>query len=172
MFRNQFAFLILGFAYVLLVASGAAGQESNSQTNETKTKTRNNIYHHLGSVELPDGFRGFVRAKWVDAWAGTIESSDSALTIDWRAGLVEKVENSRHYDKISSYTETTPFRTVVWSRLRDQDKETLVATIGWLEFSVSLSGSKDEEIFRDIVQSFSKERCIACSSFRFLLPKE
>ena len=108
MFRNQFAFLILGFAYVLLVTSGAAGQESNSLTTETKTKTRNNIYHHLGSVELPDGFRGFVRAKWVDAWAGTIESSDSALTIDWRAGLVEKVQNSRHNDIISSYTEATP----------------------------------------------------------------
>lgn len=157
---------------VLVLTSGVAGQESNSQTNETKTKTRNNIYHHLGSVELLDGFRGFVRAKWVDAWAGTIESSDGALTIDWRAGLVEKVQNSRHSDIISSYTEATPIRTIVWSRLRDREKETLVATIGWLEFSVSLSGSKDEEIFRDIVQSFSKERCITCSSFRFMLPRE
>jgi len=142
-------------------------QSPPSGASNPEKKRRLNIYHHLGSVEVPDGFTGYVGANWNDAWAGSIDAPSGGISIDWRAGLIEYVVEKRKKDVISQEVDRTAGFPIDFSRLRDTRGNTLVAKIGWLEFSSLVRTEKEEATFLAIVRSFQKEKCLTCRSLPF-----
>lgn len=152
---------------IMVLAITASAQMPPNRTQPSRI----NIYHHLGSIEVPAGFTGYVGANWIDAWAGAINDPDNGLSIDWRAGIIEYVSEKRKKDFISKEVDSSAGFPVDLSRFRDKRGETLVAKIGWLEFSSSISTEKEKELFLTIVRSFKKERCVTCRSLPFKTQK-
>jgi hypothetical protein len=155
-------FIAIALSLVSCSALASHGQVASNATS--KRNTRINIYYHLGSVELPDGFSGYVGANWTDAWGGFIESPKAALRIQWRAGLIEYVLEKRRNEVVWEKEEKLSGFPIKWASLRNKTGNTLVAKIGWLEFSALVSTKEDEETFLSIIRSYKKERCGTCGS--------
>lgn len=143
-----------------VVVDSVLGQQADSPA--AANKNRVNLTFHLGSVELPDGFSGYMGANWIDAWAGMINSSDGKIKIGWQAGLIEYVGVTRAKEIVWRRDDTSQEFPIHWMRLRNKHGDTLVAKIGWLEFSSDLSSKEDEDTFISIVRSFNKGRCSTC----------
>src|SRR5262249_35999892 len=132
--------------------------------NSTPAPSRVNLYPHLGSVEVPNKFTGFVTSNWIDAWAGYLESPDQTLRVEWRAGMIGSVLERRKRDIVWTREEeinTLPAKMIL---LRNKSGDTLVARVGWLEFAALVKKKEDEQIFTAIVRSYQKERCTTCRS--------
>ncbi|HMM80786.1 MAG TPA: hypothetical protein PKC65_12265 [Pyrinomonadaceae bacterium] len=156
--RVEIAILLLSFA-----AFTGFGQQPEAESSDKTLNSRVNIYHHLGSIQLPPDFAGYVGANWTDAWAGSI--SNGKIAIEWRAGMIEYVLEKRRKEVVSTNIESFGDFNTEFYRLRNKQGDTLVAKIGWLEFSVPISHKEDEALFMTIVRSFKNERCSICRSF-------
>ncbi|MGQ0541983.1 MAG: hypothetical protein ACT4O9_09060 [Blastocatellia bacterium] len=167
MLPRRLALIVLS---TLAAASLGPAQSVSSSVAANKT-TRVNLYHHLGSIEVPSDFIGFVKANWTDAWGGYVESSDGNFRVTWLAGTIQYVRETRKKDILWTKTEEIGQSTVEVSLLRRKKVETLVAKIGWLELSSTVSSAEDEKLFRSIVASYQKERCTTCRSLPFDVPK-
>jgi hypothetical protein len=152
---------------ILTAAFPTSAQIRNTDPKTAPKTVRVNIHPHLGSVEIPDGFDGYVGANWNDAWAGSLDSSDGRVKITWRAGIIEYVSEKRKEEIIWRDVENTPDFAIQLARLRNVNGDTLVARIGELEFSSPVSTKDNEDLFLSIVRSFRKERCYRCRSLPF-----
>ncbi len=130
-------------------------------------KKRINLYHHLGSVEIPATFAGEVKANWTDAWAGYLRSEDGSFEIGWRAGTIVYVRESRKDEIDSISTELHGGNVYDVAVLADKARKTISAKLGRLEFSSMIDTEEEEELFWSILATYQKERCTVCRS----LPK-
>ena len=152
-------------AFAALAALGQALPSKIETSKETPVK-RFTIFYHLGSVELPDGYQGYVTTSWVDAWLGYIESPDRSFKIGWAGGLVESLFEKYKKGLVETETETTSNYSIKFALIRDKKVETLIASIGDLQFSGVVKDENDRSIFKKIIRSYQKEKCEICRSFR------
>ncbi|HMJ08291.1 MAG TPA: hypothetical protein VK468_04760 [Pyrinomonadaceae bacterium] len=156
-----------GAISVICTAYAAVAFGQTVSTTSSPSRQRINLYHHLGSVELPEGFKGYVTANWIDAWAGYIESKDASFKVGWAAGMIQHVSEKRKKDVVWQREITSKDLSFKLSLLRNNKGDTMVARIGWLEFDSSIRSKKDEELFMSVIRSFQKQRCTTCRSFLF-----
>ena len=126
----------------------------------------------MGSVELPEGYKGYVTTNWNDAWLGYIESPDGNFNIFWSGGLVESLFEKYKKNLVETETETASNYSINFGLFRDKKEETLVARIGDLQFSAKVKDENDKATFKEIVRSYQKERCETCRSFGYKTQKE
>jgi hypothetical protein len=126
----------------------------------------------LGSVELPEGYKGYITTSWGDAWLGYIESPESNFKIGWAGGLVESLFEKYKKNLVGTETETTSNYSIKFGLVRDKKEETLIARIGDIQFSAIVKDENDKVIFKEIICSYQKEKCEGCRSFRHKTKKE
>lgn len=161
--RKTIVIAITSLWIALSTVTLACGQVDSSTTS--LSKKRFNIAYHLGTVELAKGFKGYITANWIDAWAGYIEDERQELRIGWAAGLIQYVSETRKKEMVWQKEETTRDASIKLSLFRNKSGDTLVARIGWLEFAALVNNKQDEETFMSVVRSFQKERCSTCLTF-------
>lgn len=130
-------------------------------------KTRFNIYYHLGSVELPEGYKGYYTEGFTDAWFGWIESPDKSLKINWAAGIVESLFEKYKSSLVWTKDETNSDYDIKIALINDKKKESLLAKVGDIQFFASINQESDKENFMKIIRSYQKKKCESCRSFRF-----
>lgn len=145
---------------------------SANETYKQTPKKRFTIYYHLGSVELPEGYKGYITTNWNDAWLGYIESPKSNFKIGWAGGLVESLFEKYKKNLVDSETETTLTYSIKFGLFRDKKEETLIASIGDIQFSAIVKDENDKTIFKEIIRSYQKERCETCRSFGYKTQEE
>ncbi|MEO5858240.1 MAG: hypothetical protein ABIR33_04745 [Pyrinomonadaceae bacterium] len=149
---------------MVVVGSSATAFGQTASPPAVNGPKRVNLYSHLlGSVELPDGFSGYMTNDWMDAWAGHIESP-TGFKLIWRAGLVTKaLEDSK--DKIEWIREEKVGDLVIKrASVKEAKGKTLVTSFGWLEFSAPIRNEDDEKTFTLLTESYKKEKCVGCRS--------
>lgn len=144
---------------------------ANVETPKQTLKKRFTIYYHLGSVELPEGYKGYLTTSWVDAWLGYIESPEGNLKIGWAGGLVESLFEKYKKDLVETETEITSNYSIKFGLFRDKKEEMLIAVIGDLQFSAMVKDQRDKAIFKEIIRSYQKEKCESCRSFGYKTQK-
>lgn len=152
----------LTFLFFFVASSATLGQATSRTA--TPSKKRVNLYYHLGSIEFPADFKGFVTANWIDAWAGYVENKDGSFRIGWAAGTIQFTSETRKKDIVWREEERTPDFLIKWMKLQNKSGDTLIARIDWLEFDASIRNKADEELFKSIVRSFQQKRCVTCLS--------
>jgi hypothetical protein len=174
--------LVAGFLCFALAGVVTAQTSPGSEPSGSSASGRRfNIYSHLGSVALPEGYEGVLTRNFTDAWSGHIETKEGEFTIYWSAGLVESV-----FEKYES--------TLMWTMSRDRGglrftfgqslddgKSTLMAKIrilpftrdgesfpggDYIQFSAVASDERQRRAFDSIVVSYQRERCTTCRNFR------
>lgn len=144
-------------------------------------KRRFNIYYHLGSVQLPEGYQGFITKNFTDAWMGRIESKDGKFVIYWGAGLIERIFEKEKGNLLwKKSTERDGLR-FVFGQTRNGSENRLLAQINNLpisdgkenypesfriQFSAAVTNDEQMNAFNSIVDSYQKPRCDACRTFR------
>ena len=156
---------VLSLVFLGLFPAIALAQAESVKTPQGTTSKRVNLYGDiLGSIELPDGFRGFMTADYMDAWAGHIESPDSGFKLNWRAGTIVYLLEDRKQDIEWQKDEKIGETIIRRASLREKDGKTLVTKIGWVEFSSLIRNAKDEKSFTLLVDSYQKNGCKTCRS--------
>ncbi len=169
--------LLLAAPVSIAAQNTPAGKEGNLPALDTR---RFNIYPHLGSVQMPEGYQGFVTKNFVDAWMGRIESNDGKFAIYWGAGLIERVFEKEEGNLLwKKSTERDGLR-FIFGHSRTGSENRLLAQIHNLPFSdgkenfpesfriqFSAAVMNDEQInaFNSIVDSYQKAPCEICRSF-------
>ncbi len=154
----------------LLVTATFAQNDASVSSESALTKKQNsgskraNLYYHLGSIELPNDFSGEVTANWNDAWAGILRSKGDEIKIGWRAGTIEYLREKRKNDIELLRTEIAGTNVYEVAELKEATGKTLVAKIGWLEFSCKVKSDEQEKVFWSILATYEKERCKTCIS--------
>lgn len=165
--RRKIVFPVVLASLLVAFPLDSFSQESSADSGVSVRGHRVNLYASiLGSMELPDGFCGFVTADYMDAWAGYIENKASGFNLNWRAGLIVYVLESRKKDIEWQREEKQGDITIIRAALKEKDGKTLVTKIGWLEFSSLIRNSEDEKLFAQLVDSYKEEKCKTCRSFR------
>ena len=164
-------FLILILFFAIGSMPSVAGQTTvpGDQSSRSSLKgKRVNLYYHLGSVEVPNGSSGFLTADWNDAWCGYFQMPSDGLRINWCAGLVEKLFEKRKKHFVWIKDESTADLSKKSGLIKEKGKSTIVAAIGDIEFSAAIDSETDQELFFEVIRSYSRERCSSCTS----LPRE
>jgi hypothetical protein len=154
---------LIALAILILAAFGSDAESQVARLPSGKS-IRVNLYHHLGSVEIPAGFSGKVDANWIDAWAGTLETQSPRMEIGWRAGTIQYFSEDSELKKriVWNRLEGTTELPIKLTLFRETGGDLLVARIDQMEFNVKLTGKDDEEIFTSLVRSYRTERCTGC----------
>lgn len=156
-------------AFVAFANFSVRGQTllSKSETSKETPKKRFIIYYHLGSVELLEGYKGYITTNWNDAWLGYIESPEGNFKIGWAGGTVESLFEKYKKNLVETETETNSNYSIKFGLFRDKKEETLIAVIGDLQFSAVVKDENEKAIFKGIIRSYQKEKCESCRSFRY-----
>ena len=130
-----------------------------------------NIGYGLGSVALPEGYKGLVRKDFMDGWSGVIESPDRSFTIGWVGGLVEP-PYKKYWDKFAWKTEPTINKdSIKIGEGKVDDEDVLIAITGYqnVYFDARVKTDEQKQTFLKIVTSYRKGRCKDCDQFRRVL---
>jgi hypothetical protein len=158
-------FAVLSLTLLGLFSAIASAQAESVKTPRGTTSKRVNLYGDiLGSIELPGGFRGFMTADFMDAWAGHIESPDSGFKLNWRAGTIVYLLEDRKKDIEWQRDEKIGETIIRRASLQGKDGKTLVTKIGWIEFSSLIRNSEDEKFFTLLLDSYQTNGCKTCRS--------
>ena len=155
--------------FVSLGTQNAFGQPSipNNQPAPKQPNRRVNIYFHLGSIELPEGYKAYYGKGFTDAWLGWIESSNSKFKINWVAGTVETLFDKQKKEFKWIKTETTTQNTIKFGLIQDKKYDRIVAAIGWIEFTAISNEEKEQNLFMEVIRSYQKEKCDYCRTALF-----
>jgi hypothetical protein len=162
--RNTFFFAFLLFWLSAFAIAQDTPLKNPLETTENKT-VRVNLYYHLGSIEVPVGYSGYVKADWNDAWAGYVQLPENGLKIEWRAGLIVRVSDKDKNKFVwTAGLELPNLATKIG--IKKGKENTIVATIGDLEFSANVKDENEEHLFLEIINTYQKERCTTCRSLQ------
>jgi len=139
-----------------ILAGNLFGQVPGPSPSSEQTKTNWARLDPYGFVDLPNDFKITDRGGRIDWWYGNIKSADEKFVIHFAAGMVGSAfeENKKYIvwtkeDKTGSL----PIKTAL---MRKNKVESLLAKVGWIQFSARVATDAERELFIEIVRSYRK----------------
>lgn len=152
-------------AAMFLATGLAVAQEKlddNSTIKQSILGKRVNLGGH-GSIEIPESFRAFCTANWVDAWFGYIRSSEGDFKIEYSFGIVESPFKRRSGEIELMDSESIPEFVSEAGRRWEERGSTIVAEVRRAYFSAQVSDREQEDLFYRILSTFERRRCGSCA---------
>jgi len=155
---------IIGFSHIV----GAQTAPPATKWTDEDQRHRVNLYSHLGTVLLPDGFEGALTSDWNDAWGGYMQSRNGDFRILWSAGLIERPLEKLAIQISWSKPQQIGDTSIVLGEGKTKSANFLVADIGRypIHFVARIKNDSDKETFLKIINSYKAERCPVCKSLR------
>ena len=148
---------LVSIAIVLSINAGDLfGQVPNPSPSSQQTKANWTRLDPYGFVDLPDEFKITDRGGSVDWWYGNIKSADGKFVIHFAAGMAGSVfEKNKKYIVWTKedHTGSLPITTAL---MRKNKAESLLAKVGWIQFSAPVANDEEKELFMEIVRSYRK----------------